>query len=263
MTNSLQLGSRGPTVSALQAKLNTMLVPSPRLVADGSFGPKTAQAVKAFQQMKRLVADGVVGPKTAAALGLSLGGSSGPAPARYAPPGAPPPPGAIPPPGGAPPAAGPPGFVDLSVFNVVIEAVIAGYQKIGSRLLSWIDSDYVPQFVYDRVAATVNAAVNMVVSPLRAISHQTVPLGQDPAAYVTSRIRDGLARGASSLSAALQPLVGLPVIGIVASGYQRNISGLMGIADVALANLKHNGQSAQAVATRIAAAFDAVARQIG
>lgn len=260
MANSLQLGSRGPGVSALQAKLNTVLMPSPRLVADGAFGPKTAQAVKAFQQANRLVADGVVGPKTAAALGLSLGGPSGPAPGGFVAPGAPPPP-----PGGAPPKAGPPGFVDLSVFNVVIEEIIGGFQKIGARLISWIDSDYVPQFVYDRVESLVNGGVNMVVAPLRGITRQTVPLGQDPAAFVTDRIRTVVARGASNISSALQPLVGLPVIGGVASGYQRKISGLMTTVDGALANLRQNGQAAQATATakRIAAEFDAVARQIG
>lgn len=256
---SLQIGSRGPSVSLLQTKLNTALMPSPRLVADGAFGPKTGQAVKLFQQRRGLIADGVVGPRTAAALGMSLGGTPGPVPGSH-----PPPPGGAPPPGGSsPPAGGPPGFVDLSMFNVVIEAVVGGFQRIGSSVLSWIDSDYVPQFVYDRVALLVNGAIGTVAAPLRAIGRQTVPLGQDPAAYVTGQIRSVLARGVSALSNALQPLVGLPVIGNVASGYQRIISNIMSAADGALGNLRSNGQSAQATATRIAAAFDAVARQIG
>jgi peptidoglycan hydrolase-like protein with peptidoglycan-binding domain len=39
---------------------------------DGFFGPKTEEAVKAFQQQKQLQpVDGIVGPATLAALGLS------------------------------------------------------------------------------------------------------------------------------------------------------------------------------------------------
>jgi len=249
-SGSLQMGTCGTSVSLLQSKLNTALIPSPGLKPDGVFGMKTAQAVKRFQQGKGLAADGIVGPKTAAALGLSLGGIPGP------------PPGGHGIPVGPPPGGGPPGFVDLSVFNVVIEAIIGGYQKIASRLLSWIDSDYVPQFVYDRAAASINGTVNAMASNLRGITRQTVPLGHDPAAFVTGRIRDVLARNVSGLSNALQPLVGLPVIGGVASGYQRLLSGIMRAADIGLANLRSNGQSAQATATQIAAAFDSIARQI-
>gem|GEM_PF-2366365 len=248
---SLQIGSRGPSVSLLQSKLNSALIPSPRLVADGVFGPKTAQAVKLFQQRSGLPADGIVGAKTSAALGLSSGGIPGPTPGGHAIP-------VSPPPGG-----GPPGFVDLSMFNVVIEAIIGGVQKIASRLLSWIDSDFVPQFVYDRVAASLNGAVNSLASPLRSITRQTVPLGQDPAAFVTGRIREGLARNVSGLANAVQPLVGLPVIGGVALRYQSLLASIMSVADTALANMRSNGQSAQATATRIAAALDAIARQIG
>lgn len=257
------MGSRGPAVSQLQVKLNSALVPSPRLATDGVFGPKTAQAVRLFQQRKGLLADGVVGQKTAAALGLVLGGGAGPvpgAPPGHSPPGRHNPP--APPPGTAPPAAGPPGFVDLSIFNVVIEAVIAGFQKIGAKILSFIDSDYVPQFVYDRVAGMVQGAINTVASPLRGIARQAVPLGQDPAAYVTGQIRAALARGISALSGALQPLLGLPVIGNVAAGYQRVLAAEMHGIDVVLNTLRNDGQSAQAAARRVAEVFEGIARRI-
>lgn len=39
---------------------------------DGEFGPKTAQAVAAYQRSRGLVEDGEVGPQTAAALGVTL-----------------------------------------------------------------------------------------------------------------------------------------------------------------------------------------------
>lgn len=247
---SLRLGSRGPSVSALQSRLNAVLTPSPRLVADGFFGPNTAQAVKLFQQRNGLTADGVVGPKTAAALGLSLGGAP------------------VPPPRGghvipAPPSgAGPPGFVDLSGFNVVVEALIGGAQKIVANLLSWIDSDFVPQFIYDRAAGALNGAVNNYASALRGITRQAVPLGQNPAVFVTGRMREILTRFINSLSSAVQPLVGLPVIGSVASRYQALLGGVMSAANTALDNMSRNGQSAQATATRIAAIFESIARQI-
>lgn len=63
----LRIGSRGPGVAAVQSQLNALLMPSPKLVADGVFGMKTSQAVKQFQQRRGLTADGIVGPKTAAA----------------------------------------------------------------------------------------------------------------------------------------------------------------------------------------------------
>lgn len=258
---SLQIGSRGPAVAAIQNKLNMMLSPSPRLVADGSFGPKTSQAIKLFQQRKGLVADGVVGAKTAAALGVpnpSPGGGGG----GFAPP-PPPLPG---PPGfaGPPPASnGPPGFVDLSAFNVVSEAAIGGVQKIASSLLSWIDSDYVPQVVYDRAEGALNGAVGGCASRIRAISRNVVTGGQDPAAYFTARFRDNIAIGVSAICNAIQPLTSLPIIGAVASRNLAIISGVMSGIDAALATLRQNGQAAQSVATRIAGILEGAARQIG
>lgn len=44
---------------------------------DGIYGAKTKAAVKTFQRKNGLAVDGIVGPKTAAALGMSLGGSTG------------------------------------------------------------------------------------------------------------------------------------------------------------------------------------------
>ncbi len=42
---------------------------------DGVYGPKTGEAVRAFQQAKGLTPDGIIGPQTLSALGIS--GSSG------------------------------------------------------------------------------------------------------------------------------------------------------------------------------------------
>ena len=248
---SLQMGSRGPTVASLQSKLNSALTPSPGLVPDGVFGAKTAQAVRLFQQRKGLAADGVVGPKTAAALGLSLAGGAGGGGGGGS--------------GGGGGAVGPvtPGtFVDLSQFNVVIEAIIGGVQKIVSNLLSWIDSDFVPQFVFDRVAGSLKSVVNGLAGSLRGITRQAVGLGQDPAAFVTGRIREILTRSVSNLTNAVQPLVGLPIIGSVASRYQSLLANIMSVANTALNNMRSNGQSIQATAKQIAAALDAIARQI-
>ena len=38
--------------------------PTPRLVPDSIFGPKTQSAVVALQKQKKLAPDGIVGPKT-------------------------------------------------------------------------------------------------------------------------------------------------------------------------------------------------------
>ena len=253
----LQIGSRGPGVAAVQSQLNALLMPSPKLVADGVFGMKTSQAVKQFQQRRGLTADGIVGPKTAVALGLPSGGAGGQGGGALGQP-----PRTVPGPPGAPPSGGPPGFVDLSAFNVVIEAVISGYQKVAASLLSWIDSDYVPQIVYDRVAGGINGLVNGLASQLRGITRQVVTLGHDPATFVTGRIRDILARSVSSLCSLLQPLVGLPVIGSFASRYQSILGSIMSSVDSALGPLRTNMQAAQSVATRIATIFEGIARQI-
>ncbi len=62
----LELGSKGPEVRDLQRRLHELgYSPGP---VDGNFGPRTEQAVKAFQRESRLVADGIVGPRTRANL---------------------------------------------------------------------------------------------------------------------------------------------------------------------------------------------------
>ncbi|MGC4116199.1 MAG: M15 family metallopeptidase [Myxococcales bacterium] len=71
----LRQGAHGASVTALQ---NLLRQKGYNLVADGSFGPKTAQAVRSFQSAHHLAVDGVVGPKTWAALKGSGGSSSTP-----------------------------------------------------------------------------------------------------------------------------------------------------------------------------------------
>src|SRR3990167_1203960 len=61
---TLQQGSSDVQVGNLQKTLNE--VAQAGLVVDNNFGPKTKQAVMAFQQTNGLVADGIVGPKTLA-----------------------------------------------------------------------------------------------------------------------------------------------------------------------------------------------------
>jgi hypothetical protein len=57
---TVRRGDRGAHVANVQRLLG--------LATDGIFGPKTEQAVRAFQQQRRLKVDGVVGPQTWAAL---------------------------------------------------------------------------------------------------------------------------------------------------------------------------------------------------
>ncbi|PTL79674.1 peptidoglycan-binding protein [Vitiosangium sp. GDMCC 1.1324] len=78
---TLREGAHGSSVVTLQKKLKSAgFDPG---AADGSFGPKTLAAVKAFQKARGLAADGVVGPKTWSALNSatapkpSTGASSG------------------------------------------------------------------------------------------------------------------------------------------------------------------------------------------
>jgi hypothetical protein len=58
----LKLGSRGPTVAALQRRLG--------LPADGVYGRQTRAAVKRFQRRAGLTPDGVAGPATLRRLGI-------------------------------------------------------------------------------------------------------------------------------------------------------------------------------------------------
>jgi hypothetical protein len=63
-------GAKGAAVVLAQQRLNAWGT-SPRLVTDGSFGPATLAAVKAFQHAHGLTADGVIGPSTWAKLAAS------------------------------------------------------------------------------------------------------------------------------------------------------------------------------------------------
>ncbi len=60
-TKLLRQGARGDAVKWLQALLNAN---GASLVADGSFGPKTDAAVRAFQRQRGLLVDGIVGRQT-------------------------------------------------------------------------------------------------------------------------------------------------------------------------------------------------------
>ena len=87
MKPKLAYGSRGTSVSEVQAKLNLLLPYAvPPLVIDGVYGSKSVQRMKEFQRSRGLVADGIVGAKTWAALD---GASSAPGGARKPPPPAP------------------------------------------------------------------------------------------------------------------------------------------------------------------------------
>ncbi len=63
---TLQRGDTGVQVKSLQKCLNEKM--DAGLAVDGSFGPATEKAVKAFQKKYGLVVDGSVGPKTRAKL---------------------------------------------------------------------------------------------------------------------------------------------------------------------------------------------------
>jgi hypothetical protein len=59
----LNIGSTGPSVRIIQEQLNRIAqaYPAiPKLAVDGQYGPKTAQAVKTFQQIFNLPQTGVV-----------------------------------------------------------------------------------------------------------------------------------------------------------------------------------------------------------
>ncbi|MDD3363559.1 MAG: peptidoglycan-binding domain-containing protein, partial [Syntrophomonas sp.] len=79
-TKDLTLGSQGSAVSQLQKDLSGLGFYTNSI--DGSFGPKTYNAVVNFQKSQGLKTDGVVGPKTKAALNAVLTGtvSSSPVP---------------------------------------------------------------------------------------------------------------------------------------------------------------------------------------
>jgi hypothetical protein len=67
---TLQQGSRGDAVRAVQVTLNRWYPRLRPIAQDGIFGPATKARVVYFQDRAGLVADGIVGPKTWAALGF-------------------------------------------------------------------------------------------------------------------------------------------------------------------------------------------------
>lgn len=69
-TTTLKYGDTGEQVKRLQRCLNK--IGKAGLTVDGSFGPGTLKAVKAFQKKYKLEVDGVVGPKTRAKIRLLL-----------------------------------------------------------------------------------------------------------------------------------------------------------------------------------------------
>jgi len=66
---TLQPGSSGPDVLALQVRLQALGFPVGAL--DGIYGPATEVAVRTYQRVQGLLADGLAGPRTLARLGLS------------------------------------------------------------------------------------------------------------------------------------------------------------------------------------------------
>ena len=64
MTGLLKMGMNNDWVKTLQTFINTYATPTPLLVVDGAFGPKTDAAVKSFQAAQGIKIDGIVGPQT-------------------------------------------------------------------------------------------------------------------------------------------------------------------------------------------------------
>jgi peptidoglycan hydrolase-like protein with peptidoglycan-binding domain len=60
-SDNVHLGDTGPGVKQIQTALAAL---GYKVATDGSFGPQTAQAVKAFQTKSAITADGIVGPVT-------------------------------------------------------------------------------------------------------------------------------------------------------------------------------------------------------
>jgi peptidoglycan hydrolase-like protein with peptidoglycan-binding domain len=71
--SALRKGDRGEAVLALQGRLNAK---GANLSLDGSFGPSTEKAVRAYQKKAGLTVDGIAGPKTMKSL-TSSSSSSG------------------------------------------------------------------------------------------------------------------------------------------------------------------------------------------
>lgn len=57
-------GAKGSAVKTLQYSINNCYRPSPRLVVDGDYGPRTTAAVRRVQRKIGTVADGIYGSRT-------------------------------------------------------------------------------------------------------------------------------------------------------------------------------------------------------
>jgi murein L,D-transpeptidase YcbB/YkuD len=66
------------TTKWLQGALNSLVTPSPNLVVDGIYGPRTAKAVTDLQTQMGLRVDGIAGMITQAAIQAALGKLSAP-----------------------------------------------------------------------------------------------------------------------------------------------------------------------------------------
>jgi hypothetical protein len=113
---NFHVGSRGESVTSIQAALIDLGYAMPRFGADGQYGGETVSAVTAYQRDAGLTADGIVGPNTIGALdssALTLP-PPGTEPPGTQPPGTQPPgtqPPGTQPPGTQPPGTQPPGTV--------------------------------------------------------------------------------------------------------------------------------------------------------
>jgi len=67
-TGTLRPGSKGEQVIWVQWLFNTPGILDAGLKMDGSYGPKTTEAVKKFQKKYGLEVDGIFGPKSLAKL---------------------------------------------------------------------------------------------------------------------------------------------------------------------------------------------------
>ena len=63
--NAFRMGDQGAEIAEIQGQLLQL---GYDVVADGDFGPATADAIKSFQQSKGIQADGLIGPATYQAL---------------------------------------------------------------------------------------------------------------------------------------------------------------------------------------------------
>lgn len=117
---TISQGSTGPYVSQLQTDLNVL---GYGLAVDGDFGPRTYEAVVAFQQSARIQVDGVVGPQTWQALANAVATAQG---------GGNPGPTGIP--GGSTPPSEPPGNIDPETVAGWSTVVSAAGPELGASL---------------------------------------------------------------------------------------------------------------------------------